>query len=48
MSWAQRIGSYGDAQRPEDVDVEVLFAEQQLVDAPQELAALGALMIRWS
>ena len=33
----------GDAQRTEDVDVEVLFAEQQLVDAPQELAALGAL-----
>ena len=33
----------GDPQRGEDLSVEVLFAEEQLMDPAQELAALGPL-----
>ena len=38
----QRAGSYGTAEAREHVVVEAVVAEQQLVDPPQELAALGA------
>ncbi len=39
----QRGGLVGDGEAGEDVVVEVVAAEQQVVDRGEELAALGAL-----
>ena len=43
MSWTQRTGSYGMRSDAEDVVVEAVLAQQQLVDAAQEVAGLRAL-----